>query len=210
MTATMQDTAWRSFMTEPASYAEGSRLAACFGAPVKPELGSRLLESARMRAQVSALLTARYELPAWIAPEECTEQDRAIALLSANELQALVKLAGAIYWSSAMASAVLAKEVQALHDAVSAEICATAIRHRDLAAPGFALGSLDTLADRIMDDGWRCLAAWCDAMPNGIGKRVRLKLPASPLLDTLATSPFVERGPEIVRRAGHPNEAANG
>lgn len=210
MTATTDDNGWHGFMTEPASYTEGSRVAACFGVSVKPSLGKKLLESERLHVQVSALLTSRYELPSWVAPEECTAEDRAVALSSAEQLQGLVKMAGAIYWSSAIASAVLAKEVQALHGAVGADICAAAIKHRDLSAPSMVLAPLETLAERITQDGWRCLAAWCDAMPNGVGKRVRLKLPASPLLDTQATSPYVERGPNIVRRACQASEAAHG
>ena len=214
MAATMQDTAWRSFMSDPASYAEGSRLAVCFGETVTPALGSKLLENTRVQPQISALLVARYEL-ADVAESELKPEDRAVALLPARGLQDVAKLAGAIYWSSAIASAVLAKDVQALHNSVGADICARAIKHRDLGAPGLSLAVLDTavpdkFVERMTEDGWKCLAAWCDAMPVGVAKRVRLKLPASPPLDTQAASPFTERGPNIVRRATQPSEAANG
>jgi hypothetical protein len=209
MSATMQDTAWRSFMTDPASYAESSRLAICFGVSVNPAFGAKLLENPRMQPQISALLVSRYEL-ADVSASELKPEDSAVALLPTRGLQDLAKLAGAIYWSSAIASAVLGKEVLALHSAIGAEICATAIKHRDLGAPGLSLAVLDTLVDRITVDGWKCLAAWCDAMPVGVAKRVRLKLPASPPLDMQAVPPFTERGPNIVRRAAQSNEATNG
>jgi hypothetical protein len=57
------------------------------------------------------------------------------------------------------------------------------------------------LGARIVDDGWRCLAAWCRAQPDGIGARVRLKLPPHAALDETPPSSFDSIGAAIVRRA---------
>jgi hypothetical protein len=52
-----------------------------------------------------------------------------------------------------------------------------------------------------MQDGLRCLGAWCKAQSPGVGLRVSLKLAPDPALDDAVSRPFDEFGPAIVRRA---------
>jgi len=59
----------------------------------------------------------------------------------------------------------------------------------------------DQLGARVMEDGMRCLGAWCRAQSPGVGPRVSLKLAPNPALDDSVYGPFDELGPAIVRRA---------
>jgi hypothetical protein len=189
---------WQRFMTEPVSYTEGARLAACLGVPAG--LGQQLLASPRLHERLSDMIRAFYNLT-WIEPGECTPSDRTIALASADALRNLMERAGAIYWAGAIAGAVLTKDVQAIQDALGAELYAFALKNRDRSGTRQELAPFDTLATRISDDGWRCFSAWCDVLPKGVAQRVHLKLPFSSILDESPSSPFNTCGPEIVRRA---------
>jgi hypothetical protein len=192
---------WQNFMMEPALYIEPDRFAACFEDAFTPSLCRKLLESQRLRARLSTAVQRHYQLGPWIDPEQVDEVDRVIALAPADILPDLALRAGAIYWSSAIASTVLAKAVGVLQQQLGDELCGYAINQRDLAGPAQSLEPLETVGDRIEDDGWRCLSAWCASVQPGIGQRVRLKLPKDSIIDLPAPPAFAARGPEIIRRA---------
>jgi hypothetical protein len=192
---------WRSFMTEPVLYMDPARFEACFEGVFPPAVCRKMQGSARLRSRLSDVVQTHYQLDPWVDPEQMEAIDRAIALEPAQGLMDLALRAGAIYWSSAIAGAVLAKTVAALHSQLGDDLCAYAIAHRDLTGPAQRLEPLDDVGDRIEDDGWRCLAAWCEAVPAGIGLRVRLKLPTDSIMDQPAPPEFKARGPEIIRRA---------
>lgn len=192
---------WQNFMMEPALYIEADRFAACFEGAFSPALCRKLQESQRLRSRLSAAVRQHYGLGPWIDPDSVDEVDRVIALAPADDLPDLAARAGAIYWSSVIASTVLAKAVNALHQQLGDELCGYAINQRDLAGPAQSLEPLDTVGDRIEDDGWRCLSAWCASVAPGIGQRVRLKLPKDSIADLPAPPEFAARGAEIIRRA---------
>jgi len=189
-----------------AAYTESARLAACFGGAAGAGLGRQLLASARVKGRLPALISSRYSLPSWVEPEACDGLDRAIALRPAAELEKIVRRAGAIYWSAPIANVVLTQDVKALHEQIGEENYRLAVKHRDLTGANQSLAPAGTFRERMIADGWRCFAAWCDTLPPGAGTRVRLKFPASALLDTAASAPFDKRGPAIVRRAASSDE----
>lgn len=192
---------WQNFMMEPALYIEPDRFAACFEGAFTPSLCRKLLESQRLRSRLSITVQQHYQLGPWIDPEQVDEVDRVIALAPADILPDLALRAGAVYWSSAIASTVLAKAVTVLQQQLGDELLGWAINQRDLAGPAQTLTPLETVGDRIEDDGWRCLAAWCASVQPGIGLRVRLKLPKDSIIDLPAPPEFAERGADIIRRA---------
>lgn len=192
---------WQNFMMEPALYIEPDRFAACFEGAFTPSLCRKLLESQRLRSRLSTTVQQHYQLGPWIDPEQVDEVDRVIALAPADILPDLALRAGAVYWSSAIASTVLAKAVTVLQQQLGDELLGWAINQRDLAGPAQTLTPLETVGDRIEDDGWRCLAAWCASVQPGIGLRVRLKLPKDSIIDLPAPPEFAERGADIIRRA---------
>ncbi|MEJ2117095.1 MAG: AzlC family ABC transporter permease [Alphaproteobacteria bacterium] len=187
--------AWCRFMRAPVVYADVGRLAACVNGSLGIAVGYSLRSSGKIKDRLSAIIFEQYDLPSWIDPEQCDERDRVIALASPEQLCSIIKSAGVIYWSSVMASAIYAHELQSLRRKIGEDECPPVLANCETLPPE------DALDKRIGEDGLRCFAAWCEAMPHGIGARVRLKLPASPLLDDTSNLSANGQGVAIVRRA---------
>ncbi|PRH89359.1 hypothetical protein C5L14_01855 [Labrys okinawensis] len=191
--------AWRSFVHKPALHTIASRLAPCFGGTLGDEACAHMLTAERLEPRLSRLIGEHYGFSAGEA--QVDEEDRAIALCDAERLADLALKAGAIYWAVSFAGVIRRETTAALHARLGEALCEYAVLNRDLAGPEQVLEPIADLAERVAADGWRCLGAWCDAMPAGVGVRVRLKLPPSPDLDGTAPAPFAQLGPPIVRRA---------
>jgi hypothetical protein len=191
---------WDAFVTQPALYIEPSRLAVCFDGMVDPELCGRLRSSPRLEERLSDLVHSRYGLARTIAAENVSDADRSIALASSEQLAEVVRRAGAIYWANSIANTVRAADAAAFDAALGEKLCLVALANRDLSGPMQPLTPYDQLGLRVMEDGLRCLGAWCKAQSPGVGLRVSLKLAPNPALDDSVNRPFDELGPAIVRR----------
>jgi hypothetical protein len=199
--ASSADQVWHDFMEQPGSYIHPERLARCFRGLVAAELCAKLASSERLRSRLAEMIRLYYMLPPAVqADEGADEQDLIIAMAPPEILQSIVPSAGAIYWSAAIANTVLAAEVAALQEQIGENLCAVAVKNRDLAGPASSLSSLDTLTDRIMASGWLCLAAWCESLHPAIAARVRLKLPPHALFDAPMAEDYRAIGPDIIRR----------
>ena len=194
------DAGWDAFVTQPALYIEPSRLAVCFDGMVDPELCGRLRSSPRLEERLSNLVHSRYGLAPTIAAEDVSDTDRLIALASSEQLAELARRAGAIYWANSIANTVRAADAAAFDAALGERLCVVALANRDLSGPMQPLTPYDQLGARVMQDGLRCLGAWCKAQSPGVGLRVSLKLAPNPALDDAVNRPFDELGPAIVRR----------
>lgn len=194
------DAGWDAFVAQPALYIEPSRLATCFDGMVDAELCARLQTSRRLTERLSGLVRSRYGLASTVAAEEVSDIDRSIALASSEQLVEIARRAGAIYWANSIASTVRAADAAALDAALGEALCLVALANRDLSGPMQPLTPHDQLGARAMQDGWRCLGAWCRAQSPGVGLRVRLKLASNPALDEAADGSFDELGPAIIRR----------
>jgi hypothetical protein len=144
---------------------------------------------------------SRLGLARTIADEDVSDTDRSIALASSEQLAELVRRAGAIYWANSIANTIRAADAAAFDAALGETLCVVALANRDLSGPMQPLTPYDQLGARVMEDGFRCLGAWCKAQRPGIGLRVSLKLAPDPALDDAVNRPFDELGPAIVRRA---------
>jgi hypothetical protein len=191
---------WDAFVTQPALYIEPSRLAVCFDGMVDSELCTRLKASRRLEERLSGLVHSRYGLARAIAAEDVSDTDRSIALASSEQLVELVRRAGAIYWANSIANTIRAADAAAFDAALGETLCVLALANRDLSGPMQPLTPYDQLGARVMEDGFRCLGAWCKAQGPGVGLRVSLKLAPNPALDDAVNHPFDELGPAIVRR----------
>jgi hypothetical protein len=192
---------WSAFIRRPAEWIEPLRLNACFDNRCSPELCRRLKQTPRLQNRLSWLISENYELGPSLAALKMSDADRAIALTSQDDLIALVRRAGAIYSAKAIAGVVLAQQVKTLYAQLGEELYDFALKHQDLAGAKLQFEPLDTAGEQIEFDGLRCLSAWCHAQLDDTGKRVRLRLPASPALDDPPEQAFAEIGPSIVRRA---------
>ncbi|WOH65177.1 hypothetical protein [Bradyrhizobium sp. BWA-3-5] len=198
--STGADAGWDAFVAQPALYVEPSRLAACFDGMVDPELCARLQTSRRLEERLSDLIHSRYGLARTIAAEDVSDIDRLIALASSEQLAELVRRAGAIYWANSIANTVRAADAAAFDAALGETLCVVALANRDLSGPMQPLAPYEQLGRRVIEDGLRCLGAWCRAQSPGVGLRVSLKLAPNPALDDAVNSPFDELGPAIMRR----------
>ena len=195
------DQAWRAFSDDLMATIDPQRLALCFDGHIATDLCARLKASMRLRERLAGIVSARFDLLPLLEDPGGSEGDKAVAMASPEVLLKIVSRAGAIYWSAAIANTVLAADVAALQKEIGEELCAFAVKHRDLAGPELTLPPRETLSGEFSDTGWCCLAAWCDAVDPAIGVRVRLKLPPHAILDAPPPEEFREHGPEIVRRA---------
>ncbi len=191
--------AWRSFLNRPALYAAAGRLASCFDGAIADEACTHMLGAGRLEVRLSRLIGEYYGLD--LPDEDPDEADRLIALCDAKRLADIALKAGAIYWSASFAGVIRRDTMAALHAQLSEALCEFALLNRDLGGPDQAIEPMVGLAERVAADGRRCLAAWCAALPAGVGTRVRLKLSPSPELDDLAPGPFAQLGAAIIRRA---------
>lgn len=194
---------WQEFVSNPASYAAVSRVAACFDGKLPPVVCSAFTRSQRLAARVNGLIQATYRLAPGCPEEACSEADRAVALAPADRLVDIARRSGAIFWSAAIANVIVARQVAALHEQLGKEVHRFALAHRELAGPPRAIEPITEAGASIARDGWLCLGAWCHAQSEAIGARVRLKLSAADAIDRTAQSPFAELGPDIVRRAAN-------
>ena len=186
---------------QPALYIEPSRLAVCFDGMVRPDLCAQLRASRRLEERLSGLVRARYGLARAIDGDDVDDTDRSIALASSEQLADIVRRAGAIYWSNSIAATIRAADAAAFDAALGEALCVVALANRDLSGPMQPLTPYDQLGTRVMEDGLRCLGAWCKAQTAGVGLRVRLKLAPNPALDDAVNPIFDELGPAIVRRS---------
>jgi hypothetical protein len=196
-----QPASWGEFMNGPGTYIDGSRLASCFRNEFGTALCQRLTTSKRLQSRLSAIIHTHYGLGPWVPPEALSEADRAIALCSSAQLNILAQRSGAIFWASTIANVILSRQVEALHQQLGEALCSFALAHRDLSGPEQSLEPPHNVGQRVTEDGWRCVGAWCQVLPAGVGVRVRLKVAVNDAIDRRPERPFQEIGPSIVRRA---------
>jgi hypothetical protein len=194
-------TPWEEFASNPAATIAAGRVVPCFDGALPPEVCGRLTASLRLRARVNDLIQTSYRLGPVGPAEAYSETDRAIALAPAGSLAELARRSGAIFWSAAIANAVMASQVNALHEQLDDELHHFALAHRDLAGPPRSIEPITEAGARIVRDGWLCLGAWCHAQSEAVGVRVLLKLAPDDGIDWTPESPFADLGPDIVRRA---------
>jgi hypothetical protein len=190
---------WATLMNRPAIYTDLARFAACFDGRISISLCERLRGASRLEDRLSKIITDFYALAAPVAPELLGQVDQHVALLPVGRIGDLVRRAGVVYWAAAIANMVRAEEVRWLRDKLGETLCTFALANRNLAGPPRRLEPVDGADARIVEDGIRCLGAWCGSQPPAVGGRVRLKTAAHPALDDGVQGPFDEIGPAIIR-----------
>jgi hypothetical protein len=192
---------WDQFESDPGAYIAAGRLLPCFDGKLPIGVCARLATSQRLRGRVNDLIHATYQLAPVGLAEACDEVDRAIALAPADALAEIARRSGAIFWSAAIANAIVARQVAALRAQLGEELHRFALAHRDLAGPPRSVEPITQVIAHIVRDGWLCMGAWCHAQSAAVGARVLLKLEPADGIDWTPQSPFADLGPGIVRRA---------
>ena len=188
------------FVQLPSTYADPAWLVSCFGGAISQEAGRRLLASRRLRKRLSHLLADQHQLPAADEVQVIDEADQPIAYASAEQLSEIAMKAGAIYWAATLARTISGREAAMLRNGLGSALCTLALANKDLAGPEQPLEPLVTIRERVEADGWRCLAAWRQAVGEPVTARLRLKLPPHSPLGEPPVAAFATIGPQIIRR----------
>jgi hypothetical protein len=195
MTPTTSDQDWNAFVTNPAIYADAGRLAACFGDAIAVPSCQLMLDTPRLAPRLSALLASQFGLAPLAG--DLAGEDRRIALAPKGDVEDMAMHAGAICWSASLAGTIGKEAVSAIHHQIGEELFDFALANRDIAVPPRPLEPLETLAVRMRDDGWRCIAAWYRTVPEPLSAWLKVKVPVGIDLDA---EPMAS-GAAIVRRA---------
>ncbi|WP_157188274.1 SctK family type III secretion system sorting platform protein [Nitratireductor pacificus] len=188
-------------MDDPADYARPGRLAACFDGAIGIAACADMLAAERLRPRLTTLLLSHYDIPRSFPAGQVDEKDRRVALATREELQDIVLRAGAIRWAGSFAGIIMSADAAALNAVLGTDLSGFAMANRDLSGPVRPIEDLDGLPDRLTADGWRCLAAWCRAVPQAVGARVRLRLEPEEMAVENPIGDFAEAGPIVIRRA---------
>lgn len=204
------DLLWQDFVMAPVTYVEIERLVDCFEGRLNESVCAALLANERVRGRLSECIRSYYQLPT-VPKDSCDSRDLPIVLATRKQLSDIVLGAGAIYWGSVIANAILAPDVAAIEGQIGNALSSLAIVHRHLSGPEQPLKPYDTLSDRVYQDGWHCFVVWCNSLPPGIASRMRLKFASDDVFVNMAGTPYEARGVDIVRAAafqetGHAGE----
>ncbi|NKC52081.1 type III secretion inner membrane ring lipoprotein SctJ [Ochrobactrum cytisi] len=96
------DTAWHSFLDQPADYVVPEKLSACFENRISLAQCDLLLRSDRLRPRLSQRLIEHYELPS-PAMDPAGEEDRSVALTPSTRFVELILRSGAVFRANAIA-----------------------------------------------------------------------------------------------------------
>lgn len=173
------------------------RFAEWLGHGLSSEMLGRILAVPRLEAACTRLVERR------IGPLTGHEHPAGAVVggMDGLALLWLAQRAGAVWHACAILRVIDGAAVRALVKQIGPVLRDVAIRHAGLAA-GIAAGRQDgeeladpaELAGRIASDGLGCVAAWCDAQPPALGRRVLLAMPCAARADARHRA----HGPAIV------------
>ncbi len=177
------------------------RIALCFRTVGVDGLPEGLADEPRFAARLAQIVTRHYDLAD--TGETIEEVDRALAVLSRENLEKLAARAGVVLHARQFVQEIRGPVLAALGERFGADALDDARRHPDLAMDKVKIDDLDELEAEIAGDGTACLAAWIEAIPVSLKRRVRLKWPNDHAVPVTDRADLVEHGPAILRRLGH-------
>lgn len=180
----MTDATEHAFLHDPGAWAEPALVADQLAPGLQVETVARLLRSPRLASRASAALARRLGAGSLA---ELSAENRRLALASTERLARTAIFSGAVWHGRRVRAVVLASEIAALTARHGEAVRTMALRFAAL-SPNSVAG--DELAEDIVHDGARCLAAWIETLPNWVAARVRLKWRAAepPLADPRAVA----------------------
>jgi hypothetical protein len=173
--ASSGQTDWSTLVSMPAKLVHPERIVACYDGVISSEVASQLQASRRVQRQMTLLLMDRFALPELPAPISMDPADVHLMFIPADQIAALIPLAGAVFWAQFLASEIRTNEVTEIKRRIGEAAFQAALANRDLAGnlpPPESLGALEA---NLESDGYRCLGSWQAALPAAIGAWARLK-----------------------------------
>lgn len=182
------------------------RIATCFRTVGADGLPEGLLGDARFSGRLAEIVTRHYDLGD--AGETADDADRILAALSQENLEKLAIRAGVVLHARQFVQEIRGPVLAALGERFGPEALDDARRHADLALDMARTDDLDQLEAEVVRDGTLCLAAWIEALPISVKRRVRLKWPNDHAVPMTDDGRFQECGPAIMRRLGAAESSA--
>ena len=189
----------------PGSYIHPERLSGCLPPGLPRTYLDRLMGMGRLKGRLSTVIERRFNLTPCTADDVETPAGR-FARLEGRDLGAVVQRIGAIWHARSIAAVILAEPLKVLIDWLGRDGYRAALAHIELAqaeADKEIVGDkpdIDRLCLTIMQDGERCISAWCQKQPASLGRRLALKLPPEADLDERWPEGFREKGAAIADR----------
>ena len=166
---------WAGAMVMPSRLVHPERIIACYDDAISLDVAAQLQRSDRVQRQLAILLMDHFGLPAMPDPAGLDEADLSLMAAPADQISALVPLAGAVFWAHVLASEIRTSEVAEIKRRIGDDAFQTALANRDLAGNLPGPDNLDALQAAVDADGYRCLTGWHHALPSGAGAWARLK-----------------------------------
>lgn len=166
---------WNSLISTPAKLVHPERIVACYDGVISSDVAAQLQASRRVQRQLTSLLMDRFALPELPAPMSIDPADVHLISIRADQIAALIPLAGAVFWAQFLASEIRTNEVTEIKRRIGEVAFQAALANRDLAGNLPSPDSLDALEANLEADGYRCLASWHATLPAAIGAWARLK-----------------------------------
>lgn len=182
------------------------RIATCFRTVGADGLPEGLLGDARFSGRLAEIVMRHYDLDD--AGETADDADRVLVALTRGHLEKLAVRAGVVLHARQFVQEIRGPVLAALGERFGPAALDDARRHADLAVDMARTDDLDQLDAEVTRDGTACLAAWIDALPVSVKRRVRLKWPNDHAVPMTDDGRFQERGPAILRRLGTAESAA--
>lgn len=176
------------------------RIALCFRTVGADGLPEGLADEPRFAERLARIVMRHYDLAD--TGEPIGEADQALALLSRDNLEKLAMRAGVVVHARQFVQEIRGPVLAALGKRFGADALDDARRHADLAMDKAKIDDLDELEAEIAGDGAACIAAWIEALPVSLQRRVRLKWPNNHAVPVTDNTDLVELGPAILRRLG--------
>lgn len=176
------------------------RIAVCFRTVGADGLPEGLLGEARFAERIAQIVTRHYDLAD--ADQAIEKADRVLAARTRENLEELAVRAGVVLHARQFVQEIRGPVLAALTVRFGADALDEARRHVDLATDKAKIADLDELEAEIARAGTACLAAWIEAIPVSLQRRVRLKWPNDHAVPVTGNTDLVEHGPAILRRLG--------
>ena len=176
------------------------RIAVCFRTVGADGLPDGLLGEPRFAGRIAQIVTRHYDLVD--ANDAIEEADRVLAARARENLEELAVRAGVVLHARQFVQEIRGPVLAALTERFGVDALDDARRHVDLATDRAKITDLDELEAEIARAGTACLAAWIEAIPVSLQRRVRLKWPNDHAVPVTDNTDLVEHGPAILRRLG--------
>lgn len=185
-------------MSDLPAHLHQDRLSGCFRTVGVAGLPEVLTSEPRFVTRLAELISSRYDLSENV--HEGVPEDRLLLEMSREGLERLAVRAGIVLHARRFLREIRGPVLAAFAERFGVDVIEDARRHSDLAADRETTEDLDAFAATTVLEGQACLAAWINALPAPLQRRIQLKWPHDRAVPTTDDASLLDLGPAILRR----------